>query len=246
MRKYIALLAFLLLNGSILIAQEYEFYEYVSGAWTRIPNGATITRSCKADSDEGVNEFFGVRNVATETRNVWARRQTRTRLPGSLDSYCWNGCMNPEDSLSVKSLKMEPGKMVTNQFDIHFRPNNVAGSTTISYSFFDRTALADSAYMVIKYVSQSVGIDDAYELSRPLSTSPNPADSWVRFRGISRQFSGKLVLTNLLGQRIKEIAVPENSTDLKISTATMTEGIYFYFLETGSSKGAVGKLIVKR
>ncbi len=245
MKKWIAFLILLFLPVSLLFSQEYEFYENQSGNWVKIPNGTMLTRTCTVNSD-GVDEFFGVKNIASDTRLVWARKQRRYMTPEANDSYCWNGCMQSYDSLSYKYLSMEPGKLIVNQFDIHFRPGSKPGNTLISYSFFDRSHLADSGFMQILYVIQPVGIEEADWITKTVVATPNPASNLIRFLGIPDRFSGALTLVNLVGQELISIPINAGHSEVTFNSSGLPNGIYFYFLQMNGSKGAVRKLMINR
>jgi len=245
MKKRTTLLLLLLIPVSFLFSQEYEFYENQSGNWVKIENGSMLTRSCTVNSD-GIDEFFGVKNISTGSRMVWARKQRRYMAPEVNDSYCWNGCMQSYDSLSYKYLLMEPGKLIVNQFDVHFRPGSKTGNTLISYSFFDRSHLADSGFIQILYVINPVGIDETEWLTRAVSATPNPASGMIRFSGISNLFIGFLTLVNLVGQEIISLPVSAGHTEVTFNSSGLPSGIYFYFLQKNGSKGPVRKLMISR
>lgn len=245
MKKRTVLLLLLLIPVSFIFSQEYEFYENQSGNWVKIANGSTLNRSCTVNSD-GIDEFFGVKNISTGSRMVWARKQRRYMASEVNDSYCWNGCMQSYDSLSYKYLTMEPGKLIVNQFDVHFRPGSKTGNTLISYSFFDRSHLADSGFMQILYVILPVGIDETEWSTKTIMATPNPASGLIKFSGIPDRFTGSLTLVNLVGQEIISLPVSAGHTEMTFNSSELPSGIYFYFLRKNDSKGSVRKLIISR
>lgn len=244
MKKSSLLFLFMVVFIPVLWSQAYQVYEKQSGSWVPIQNGTVINRSCPR-STGSVDEFFAVRNISGTVRNVWVRKIKQYQVAQADNSFCWNGCMPPNEYLSRSSIAMKPDSLYQRQFEVHFIPGDVTGPSLIQYSFFDRDHLSDSAYFSIMYTT-TTAIEDPGAIRFRVYAHPNPASGLVGFTGIPENFEGNLVITNILGQRMIEMPILSGASGTTLDMGGQPEGIFFYFLENEKSKGSAGKLVIRR
>jgi hypothetical protein len=245
MKKFYVFLLFCGVPATILFSQNYEISENKSGTWVKIGNGTTVTRQVEA-ATTGVKEYFGVKNISGAARKVYVRKQVRNSTPGAVNSFCWaNTCFQPDVMVSYFSYNMTADLFLPAMFKVDFEQATGTGETRITYSFFDRDHVADSAYFDILFVTSHTGIGDDGALTRSIMALPNPASSQVKFSGLGNFAGGKLILMNLLGVKVNQVSLDQASAAVTMDVTTLPDGLYLYFLETGNEKGRVSKLIIK-
>lgn len=81
-----------------------------------------------------------------------------------------------------------------------------------------------------------------------LNIYPNPASNYVAV-SYSKDMvdaDSKLVVIDVLGSVVKEIALVEGSTKITMSTEDLKSGVYFYSISSSSKKSAAQKLVIEK
>ncbi|MBQ4433904.1 MAG: T9SS type A sorting domain-containing protein, partial [Bacteroidales bacterium] len=116
---------------------------------------------------------------------------------------------------------------------------------TVKYTFTARSEYV----IVVNYISGEVSVADAPATLGSFSAYPNPATSSVTFQytlaNRSASDAANIVITNLVGNRVRVIPVSGNSGKKTIDLSNMVAGIYFYSMEINGKPASTKKLIVK-
>ncbi len=242
---YFFLFLFCVVPATIIFSQNYEISENKSGTWVKISNGATVTRQVET-ATTGVKEYFGVKNISGAARKVYVRKQVRNSAPGAVNSFCWaNTCFQPDVLVSYFGYNMTADLFLPAMFKVDFEQATGNGESRITYSFFDRDHMADSAYFDVLFVTNHTGIANNVAPDVSITVLPNPANSQVKFSATGNITGGNLVLMNLLGIKLYRIPIEQAAPQVTMDVTTLPDGLYLYYLETGNEKGRISKLIIK-
>lgn len=98
----------------------------------------------------------------------------------------------------------------------------------------------------VQCVSCHIGIDEVSGKALEAKVYPNPADKLMTIRYKSAGVgSASLMVTDVTGRIVLDgKAMAGEDGQMHVETATMTEGVYFYILQTEDSRAA-GKFVVK-
>ncbi len=158
--------------------------------------------------------------------------------------YCWALCYDTTVCNSPDPL-IVPGRTTDmNSFHSYIYPNGVAGSSTISYTFFDQNNPSDQASASITFDVLTSGIN---EISRgTLSVaSPNPANTFTNVNyTVPSLKEGKLVIYNMLGTVVKEYRLTNSQSSMILSTSDLSSGVYVYSLINDGKPVSTKKLVV--
>ncbi len=164
---------------------------------------------------------------------------------GATVYFCTDvNCYSPSQTLSYAvNLNASGGN---DQLTTDFNPNGVAGVTSVRYAVINQANMNDSAFFIIDYnVSCSAaGINAPINVKPSVSNpAPNPASSFfaVNYKlGSANSTGAKMVVYNLLGDRVMETNVEEIEGTIKMDISSLDQGIYFCSLEMD------GKMLVTR
>ncbi|HET6993115.1 MAG TPA: T9SS type A sorting domain-containing protein, partial [Bacteroidia bacterium] len=136
------------------------------------------------------------------------------------------------------------------QLTTDFNPNNVAGVTTVRYTVINQANMNDTAWFMITYnVSCSPAgivshINEKPSVSNP---APNPASSVFAINyklGSANPQGAKMVIYNMLGDRVMETSVEEIEGTVKMDISSLDQGVYFCSLESDGKTLATRRLVV--
>ncbi|MCK9557811.1 MAG: T9SS type A sorting domain-containing protein [Candidatus Cloacimonetes bacterium] len=95
----------------------------------------------------------------------------------------------------------------------------------------------------LKLYNASSFSEDQIAIPAQLSVSPNPARQGSSLKFSSPEaLNGELSLYNLKGQKLK--TYPYQGSDLTVSDAKLSSGVYFYSLQDGKGMKSKGKLVI--
>lgn len=129
--------------------------------------------------------------------------------------------------------------------DIHidFMVPSDASMGLFKISVYDTLNTNTRAYFYVK-VFPHVGIAET-EQSVSLNAYPNPAAGQVRVDYSANDGNGKLVVYNLAGVCVREMALGEGQGSVNIDLAGLPSGVYMYGIKNGQYSSAMKKLVVK-
>ncbi len=198
------------------------------------------------DDPEIISEI-AVTNNSSNYLIVKAKKVENYLISGSMNTFCWAGqCFSPAVYISPVSDTIFAGETNENGFSGHYEPLGYAGQSSITYTFYDINNVSDSVSVIVVYNASLTGIGNKtadVTLSAPY---PNPARNFVNFDySIQDLKNTHISIYSLVGSMVQDIAITESSNTLKINTANIEEGFYFYKLYSGNQEIKTGKFIVR-
>jgi len=187
---------------------------------------------------------IGSMSVSTKTKKIIHAGDT---LTGTSNYFCWGACFPPFVYVSPVSLMIDPG--VTNtDFYADYEPRNIPGTSKITYVFFDENNPIDSAAVTVEWKASPTGIgQDLFSKVRFSDAFPNPASriAFIDYELPEGLDNPTIVITNLLGAKVREIAVSQKNGRIEIPVGDLKDGIYFYTLRAQNGLKITKKLIVR-
>ena len=116
----------------------------------------------------------------------------------------------------------------------------------VKYRVYNTSAgTVDTARVTLHYMCTS-GINESEQAIINSSAYPNPASSNLSISyEVTEPFNiGKILIYDMLGKPVKEIAISEKQGVAKVNVADLNSGIYFYTIVLDSKTVVTKKLIV--
>jgi hypothetical protein len=225
-----------------LIAQDLELYH----GEDILNSTAVLNLTAHPDSGVMVLHTIGVKNTSDDPLMILCVREIINLVPGSVNSFCWGLCYPPSVDTSSLNIKIEAGDM-SMEFQGDHDPAGYTGVSTIKYTFYELGNPDNNAFFTVNYEASDELAVNAAETIEFSNAYPNPAHKFVQFDYNLNKVSAQthLVIYNLLGNVVKEIAITDQQGSLKVNTSDLTEGIYFYSLLINNESMTTHKLIIK-
>lgn len=167
-------------------------------------------------------------------------------VPLTSNYFCWNACF-PPFVYEGGELTIEPG--ATNEaFTGDYEPKGIPGISTITYVFFDANNPDDSVAVTVEFNGSPAGLGNELLSQLDLSDAyPNPASTvaCVDYDLPYELQNSTLVVTNLLGAKVREIQLNGLQGRLDIPVYDLQDGLYFYTLETQNNLAVTKKFVVR-
>jgi hypothetical protein len=168
-------------------------------------------------------------------------------LAGTMNYFCWGLCYGPDTYESPFPQTLEGGA-VNEEFYGDYSPMQVLGLSRIKYVFFNVADRNDSVYVDVQFnASMASTGENLASLVKFSDAYPNPAVNRVNV-DYSIPVSVKnasVVVTDLLGSRVKEISLEDLNGTARIQVSELTNGIYFYSLVADNKLIVTRKFMVK-
>lgn len=234
----IALCAFISLAAS---AQ----YSIVEDSTSNDLNGSSVSYTIPNNALD--SRIFTVNNLTGNTVTVKIKKTT-TYLndPGSTVYFCTGtNCYSPTQTLSL-NVTMNAGGNLMLTCD-HF-PNNMPGVTQVRYTVINQSNANDTASFYINYSALPTGIATHNIVKPSISNpAPNPASAMFSINykmGSSTMERAKMVVYNMLGERVMESDVEETEGVVKMDVSSLGQGVYFCSLESDGKTLTTKRLVV--
>jgi hypothetical protein len=191
-----------------------------------------------------------VTNTSSSAISYKIRRTIQTMDAADQTQFCWGGlCYGFTTNTSSMSLTINPGDtidFVENGFHAIFNAGPAVVNRSVYYKIYDASNFSDSSVVTIMY-NGVAGINDVVKADGNISNAyPNPASSMVTMKYDMNEFAGKgkIVFTDMLGKKVKEVELTDKQGTAKISVAEFNAGIYFYSFIIDDKSIATKKLVV--
>jgi hypothetical protein len=244
--KILLLFSFFVALSLNIKAQNNFIFKTLSGTDV---TGDTVHFTGDTSEYEVLSELI-VRNVSAAAYNVKMKRILLNVVPGTTNLICWGGtCWGESTSVTPTSQNIPANSEtsgVTN-FVGHFRPHHLIGTNTIMYVAFNVSNANDSAYVIVSYdIFDPTSINHSTFESTAISNPvPNPANGFTKFSyNMEAGSTGSVSLFSLTGSLIKKFELKDASGNLKISTAELPSGLYFYSYTVDGKTVKTNRLIV--
>jgi len=245
MKKILLSLLGIILFSGISFGQGLSLFNLDSSP---IPNGSIIYFLGDTTSGIAITSHVWVKNNGVTTKQVKVRKIETSLIPGSVNSFCWGACYGSGTYLSPVARTITAGAIDSSGFSGDYFPNGHLGISLITYKFFNVNDTTDSVTVIVSYNATAVGISNVSENKIIFSNAyPNPANSYTGFNYNLPQtaMNQKIIIRNLLGSVISEIALSNLEGNAVISTAELKSGIYFYSLMVNDRIFITRKLVVQ-
>lgn len=213
---------------------------------TEIVNGHIFEVNIDDVNGEIESSELLVKNNSDNDINIRVRRDIIEEVEGSVNYFCVFGtCLSPEIEESSRDFMLTSGTTVGegDVFYGHYSPMGNAGTTKISYKYFNVEDANDTISFEIHF-DAAQGINDLVANSK-ISAFPNPANSFVEFNMDNIDIEkANLILYNAVGKEI--ISIPVNNESLiHLNISDLPKGVYLYRLEGNSKMSKTSKLIIQ-
>jgi hypothetical protein len=180
---------------------------------------------------------------------VRAERITIDTIPGTQNYFCWEQCYEPPISISPTTITLDPGQRM-DQFYADYKPNGIAGVSTLQYCFYDDTNHADSACVTVRFTASPLGVQDVFRGNQSgISESyPNPAKTFanINYALNSGWSKAEITVFSMLGSKVKNVNLTGDQGTLKMDVANLPSGMYFYTLSVDGKGISTKKMLVTK
>lgn len=242
--KKIFTLCFSLLAVQALTAQNLEIRDNMG----TVVNGDTLDHVGLASDVDIPAHDYKVYNVSGANITASCTRYEATTVTGTANSLCWSVCSIDYGAGAMPTL-MAPGGPQTiaaggfcDLFVLHYKPLNNPGTALYLVTFKNVSVPTDSAYFYVRF-NATVSVPEVNKTAK-ISAYPNPASTYVNVDVDLFDENTSLRIVDVLGATVKTI--PVNNTSMKISTADLKEGIYFYSLMDRNKAVVTRRLVISR
>lgn len=210
-------------------------------------NVTGTTQTFWIDQDNLDSRNFYMLNTSAGSITVKVRRTIIQLNTPTAYSYFCNciTCFSPATNLSPV-FTISPGTPCILTPD--YFPDSTGGTGIVRYTILDQTTAADSVSFDIVYNPGPAGINSNALVKPSISNpAPNPASSFfnVNYKlGNANVAGAKMIVYDLLGNRIMETAVEEMEGTVRMDVSTLEQGIYFCSLEANGKMLATHRLVV--
>lgn len=177
-------------------------------------------------------------------------RKTSIQIGTSQKNYfCHNGqCLDP--AVNDYVVKIEAGQTL-NTLHIALEAGLVPGISAVKYIAYNRANPAEAVDLDFNFLVEEKPVKKDIYNSRHISLRevyPNPTFgyAYVDYNILDDLVSAKMILYNVLGNPVDEFDLPVTENKVKISTAHLDPGIYFYTLYLDGDAVTTRKLVVKK
>lgn len=204
--------------------------------------------SYSGPSNSSLSAQLTVVNQSANTLDVICQNDTsvRTWVPGHQTFFCWYVCYDTSTVISPDSIQLAPGQSTSAFYD-HVIANGISGHDDMTYRFYDQSGNStDTLSVTINYDFTSVGVFEVSSSNNSFKfAGPNPANSStvINYYVTGKQ-DAKLIVSNMLGSKVKEIPLNLGQNSLTLSVKDMKAGIYIYSLYVDGKIMSSKKLVV--
>ncbi len=242
--KKILLLAYLL--GIVSFYGFSQMHLTLSDSTGAVPNDTTITVSA-LPSALSLDTYVFVTNNSPDSLPVKVKKVEISKIHGTDNYFCWYLCFGSGVYESPTPIYIH--SMETNHFDFsgHYSPYDSVGVTHIRYVFFVANNPTDSVCYNVKFDTRVQGVANVSDnKDYSLSVFPNPSNSITNVDYVyPNGSSATLVIRNLLGVVVNQASLPQASGRMSMSTAGLSNGIYFISIVENGQPVVTKKLTVQ-
>jgi len=220
-----------------------------------VMNGSLITYSRPTDSTAMQVDVHVLWSIEGEA-DVNVRRYEVDVQAGTGNYFCWGVCYAAQNAgarpvwnaLAIHSVILAQLDTVRN-FHAYHEPRNLVGTSTYRYVWFNTAEPSDSAWVDIQFTTTSVGIEERASSVNNMQVYPNPTlgnDVEVVLDLTGNVQNTKLVVYNMVGERVRTSTVRGLQSRTMVSTSDLSAGLYFVTLERNGSAVASKRFVVTR
>lgn len=218
-----------------------------------------LTQTFKIESESKLTGSIGsqlksaifIKNLTNKPLHLQIKR-IGLQLGSTQNTYfCWGvECFENQVSQLPSSKTIEGGG-VTSKFSAVFEAGLVSSLSTVKYLIYDVNNPADSVIHEIKYQIEDPDSKKLLFHNKDIQISnvyPNPVSNhaFINYTLTSKRNQAQIIIHNVLGGIVGEYELPSYDTKIKISTAELNPGVYFYTLRLDNNNVITKKMVIKR
>ena len=185
-----------------------------------------------------------VTNVSSGIIDVRVERILNDTATGHSSYFCWYGACYPATTdASPFTITYFPGDQDTT-LEAKLDPRNNPGVSTVKYCFINDANPADSVCVTYNFDARPVSVGEISGSKALSVASPNPADAYTVINYNTTSKNTRLVISNLLGAVVKEIALSDRQNSVVVPTEDLLSGVYVYSLKENGTVIVSKKLVV--
>jgi hypothetical protein len=243
MKKYLLLFVFIfaLASARVIAQNPIEIYDNANNLIT----GTTITAFSSDINVETIDMILKVKNNTANDLSLFVRRIVNSEVAGTENVICFGVNCYPPSTDTSSVVRVVPVGVIDSSFLSHYSPYTLPGITSITYVFFESHGSATAEVTVKYHLSPlSLGSElNAFEIS---AAYPNPASASTSIEyNIPSGKNGKILLRNLLGIVVREIALEKQEGKAVINTIDLKDGLYFYSVLINNKVEVTRKLVIR-
>lgn len=215
-------------------------------------NGEEVSNTeINVDESVSVNDIkviFNITNTSEFAIDVKAKKNVRTDIEGSYNTFCFGSCFPPHTVESPDPYTINAGETTGDEvFYVQFYPEVNTGVAQIVYEVFNVDNPDDNVSVTINFTILPTGIG-LNKKDVGLRAYPNPTAGELVYvdyslsKGVS---NASFSLYNMLGVKVYEMAIENSSGKIEISTNSFPKGVYLYSIEASGTRLATKRLIVR-
>lgn len=239
--KAIALVAFIIVLGQ-LKAQNIQLFN----GQGPVTNGTVLTFADTFSAPE-IIAYVWVHNSDNRSHDIRCKKIANDTVVGSLNYFCWGQCY-PASVYVSDPVAIAGGD--TNKYDFSgdYYPNGHAGTSIITYVFFDDANSNDSAWFVAHFNAFDPNNIDAKN-SKPLASSISLRSNvvnesiFIKINNLAISSNALLRIIDVTGSTIKEIPVFNGNSELIVDASYLIQGMYFITFVQNNQKFQTLKFI---
>lgn len=188
--------------------------------------------------------------------NVNVRRYEVSVQPGTGNYFCWGVCYAAVNAGAIPVWSALPQHALNlNQLDTvrnfhaYHEPRGMVGTSTYRYVWYNTAEPTDTAWVDIQFNSTAVGIEERAAAVKNMQVYPNPTlgnDVEVMLDLTGNAQNIKLVVYNMVGERVRTSTVRGLQSRTVVSTSDLSAGLYFVTVERNGSALASKRFVVTR
>ncbi len=217
-----------------------------------VADNSTIIQAGTPDSAKLITYLY-VKNVGTHAINVYSKKAEISVIDSIETTMCWAGaCYGPTTNISPNYQPIDVGQTITDFVGDYTwaglsQPGFKSGESTVRWVFFNDADHNDSVSVTVKYTTYPLGVNDKAATQDLLSNAyPNPADATATFNySVPSGSQGTIIIRNLVGSTVQTEQVSSGAGKITISSAFLSDGLYFCSLMLDGKISQTKKLVVR-
>lgn len=198
----------------------------LSNADGPIAPGSTISVTGAINGD--IPAYIYITNSSNNNIAIKVRKYENYVVTGTENSFCFNGmCFESTMYLSPTTLNIAANTTNQNGFHGTYSPFGNLGTTSITYKIFNNADSTDNVMVTVNYIGTPDGIT---EKNNNYFTNfyKNSSGQYVLSYNLEKNSESKLVISNILGQKIKVIDLIDKTSNITVDLNDLNSGIYIY------------------
>jgi len=206
-----------------------------------------IQESYKATIGDVIKAPVLFKNTSSKPLTLIIKKTSGLIGTSQKNYFCHDGhCL--DQKVEDYNIRVEPGQTLSS-FQVALEAGLVPGISSVRYTVYNKANPAEAFELDFHFIVEEKQSKANIYTSRLITLQevyPNPAHdaAYLDYKILADRVKAKIIVHNVLGNKVGEYDLPAMESKLKISTNDLNSGIYFYTLYLDGSAKATGKLLV--